>query len=244
MPLPREPPVEQPFTPDHITELAKIAGLAELRLIDKLETDLRDLGSGMVIKEYQDDTTAPIQMQRSTLTKIANHLRKLLDLLNQADKNSRALIFGKYQIGEMFEHEAPLPSGEPDMKTVFAELLMPANEIAKDRFHRDIQHVERLSIAAAAALAGFRKGGGRPDIGIAKFAAPKLAVLYEKHTSRTFRVVNENHGGDTRPTQFVAYALKVLSPNLKESNLNTALAHAVTVLGQQQRTQEPPGKSQ
>ena len=83
-------------------------------------------------------------------------------------------------------------------------------------------------------------GGGRPDTEIAKFAAAKLAAVYEDFTGEKFQVSGKR--GRDAPARFVECALRTIAPEVTEANIRMALRHAVKVLNWRRRNQKPPRK--
>ena len=77
-------------------------------------------------------------------------------------------------------------------------------------------------------------------MGIAKFAAEKLAAVYEEFTGKTFHVSGKR-GRDVL-ARFVECALRIVAPETTDAYIRTALRHAVKVLNWRRRNQEPPRK--
>ena len=75
---------------------------------------------------------------------------------------------------------------------------------------------------------------------LAKFAAEKLAAVYEDFTGENFQV-SKKHGREG-PARFVEYAFRTIAPEVTEANIRTALRHAVKVLNWRRRNHKPPPK--
>ncbi len=160
--------------------------------------------------------------QRAALAVLIDHSRRLLEGLREADLDTRRAIYSGYPNLRLLDHEAQEPM---DSLTLFL---------------RDIAHLERLCRALEEAPSRVPTGSGRPDIGLAKFAAEKLAAVYEDFTGEKFQVSGKR--GRDAPARFIEYALKTNVPEVTDAHIRTALRHAVKVLNRRRRNQKPPRK--
>lgn len=209
------------FSEEQAKRLAEIAGRSHSQSIKKLHQLLNEEGEALIFVDYINRTEVSTPEQRAALEVLIDHSRRLLEGLREADLDTRRVIYSGYP-NLRLDHEAPEPM---DSRTLFL---------------RDIAHLERLYRALEEAPSRIPEGSGSPGIGIAKFAAEKLAAVYEEFTGEKFQVSGKR--GQDAPARFVECALRTIAPEVTEANIRTALRHAVKVLKWRRLNHKPPPK--
>ena len=210
------------FSEEQAKRLAEIAGRAHSQSIKKLNQLLNEEGEALTFVDYINQTEVSPPEQRAALEVLIDHSRRLLEGLREVDLDTRSVIYSGYPNLRLVDHEAQEPMDSYRL------------------LQRDMDHLERLCRALEEAPSRVPTGSGRPDMGLGKFAAEKLAAVYEDFTGEKFQVSGKR--GRDAPARFVEYALKAIAPEVTDANIRTALRHAVKVLNWRRRNQKPPRK--
>ena len=210
------------FSEEQAKRLAEIAGRSHPQSVKKLHRLLNEKGDALTVVSYMRRTEVSPPEQRAALNVLIDHSRRLLEGLREADLDTRRVIYSGYPNLRLLDHEAQEPMGSLTL------------------FLRDTAHLERLCRALEKAPSRIPAGSGSPGIGIAKFAAEKLAAVYEDFTGEKFQVSGKR--GRDAPARFVECALRTVAPEVTEANIRTALRHAVKVLNWRRRNHKPPPK--
>ena len=236
------------FEAQKVDDLAQLADLKDEASIKKLRADLNAVASIVETFDYIDETSVPVAQRRAALKDITQLGRRFLDRLRNADLDTRRAVFAAYS-GQEIGHENTDTTSD---REAINRLLGPdaveeehGREVEKAGnglilFGRDIEHIERLTLAAEDALKRLPTGSGAPSIGVMRQAAIQLAEIYEGHTGREFHVSKKR--GHDAAARFVETALTSLFPKATGANIRTALKYAVTDL-QRRRNQKSGPKS-
>ncbi len=211
-----------PFSLEQARHLAEIAGRSNPQSVKKLHRQLNEESDAIAVVGYIYESEASPPEQRAALNVLIDHSSRLLNGLREADLDTRRAIYSRYPNLRLVDHEAQEPIDSYRL------------------FRRDMDHLERLCRALEEAPSRVPTGSGRPDMGLGKFAAEKLAAVYEDFTGEKFQVSGKR--GRDAPARFVEYALKTIVPEVTDANIRTALRHAVKVLNWRRRNQKPPRK--
>jgi hypothetical protein len=221
-------------------QVAKLANIPASQMNFFLE-ELFHIIHEFEIEDYLQRHETPIGSQRAALEELKKPSSQLQERMSQIDQTTRIRIAGHYE-ARTFSHELDAP---PDLerrrKETRSELLQDRHLLLK----RDAEHVRRFAGAVATALRFLgdekrAKGGAPARFAPLRWAADRLAGLWEQYTGRRF-TISRKRGKDEAAT-FVRKALKMLMPGATRANIATALRFAASRKAVEWRNKNPPKK--